>query len=90
MTRNQQWSITGLLDSTGGLTEAYRYDMFGHRALVEPDSVAINISAGRLDESTINPYGYTSRRHDEETGLMYFRARYYDPATGLFITFDPL
>ena len=37
-----------------------------------------------------NPYGYTSRRHDEETGLMYFRARYYDPTTGEFIAQDPL
>ena len=32
----------------------------------------------------------TSRRNDEESGLMYFRARYYDPNTGEFISRDPL
>ena len=27
---------------------------------------------------------------DDETGLIYLRARYYDPATGQFITRDPV
>ena len=37
-----------------------------------------------------NPYTYTGRRADEELGLLYFRARYYDPQTGEFISRDPL
>jgi len=35
-------------------------------------------------------YGYTSRFHENETGLMHFRARMYDPASGEFISRDPL
>jgi RHS repeat-associated protein len=35
-------------------------------------------------------YGYTGREHDEEIGLTYYRARYYDPATGRFIGEDPI
>ena len=35
-------------------------------------------------------FGYTSRERDEVTGLMYYRARYYDPAVGRFLSEDPL
>jgi len=35
-------------------------------------------------------YGFTGREYDNETGLYYYRARYYDPTTGRFLTKDPL
>jgi RHS repeat-associated protein len=37
-----------------------------------------------------NPFGYHGRQHDFETGLIYFRNRYYDPEIGRFISADPL
>ena len=37
-----------------------------------------------------NPYGFTGRRLDEETGLYYYRARYYSPKLGRFLQTDPL
>jgi RHS repeat-associated protein len=37
-----------------------------------------------------NPYTFTGRRLDEETGLMYYYARYYSPTLGRFIGRDPL
>ncbi|HKM66805.1 MAG TPA: RHS repeat-associated core domain-containing protein [Candidatus Acidoferrum sp.] len=36
-----------------------------------------------------NPFQYTSRESDTETGLYYYRARYYDPQTGRFLAEDP-
>lgn len=39
---------------------------------------------------TGNPFRYTGRRLDEETGLYYYRARYYDPAIGRFLQTDPI
>lgn len=36
-----------------------------------------------------NPFQYTGRDYDSETGLRYYRARYYDPAIGRFISEDP-
>lgn len=36
------------------------------------------------------PYGYTGRRYDKESGLHYFRARYYSSDQGHFISRDPV
>ena len=36
-----------------------------------------------------NLFGYQGRNLDPETGLIYFRNRYYDPQLGRFITADP-
>ena len=37
-----------------------------------------------------NPFTFTGRRLDAETGLMYFRYRMYRPEVGTFISRDPL
>jgi RHS repeat-associated protein len=34
-------------------------------------------------------YGYTAEQHDAATGLVYLRARYYNPALKLFMSVDP-
>ncbi len=87
VTRNQQWSLTALYDNSDGtVVERYTYDMFGTRRVLNPDATDTQSPLSTVG----NPYGYTSRRHDDETGLMYFRARYYDPTTGEFISKDPL
>lgn len=36
------------------------------------------------------PYTYTGREWDRETGLYYYNARYYDPEMGRFISEDPI
>ena len=41
-------------------------------------------------ELTGYPYRYTGRRYDAQTGLYYYRARYYDPHTGRFLQTDPI
>jgi RHS repeat-associated protein len=35
-------------------------------------------------------YGYTGREWDPHAGLYYYRARYYDPGNGRFLSEDPL
>ncbi|MFZ0415127.1 MAG: RHS repeat-associated core domain-containing protein, partial [Candidatus Acidiferrales bacterium] len=50
-------------------------------------------SFGKLTNSSgtlTNPFQYTGRELDSETGLYYYRARYYDPATGRFLSEDPV
>ncbi len=36
------------------------------------------------------PFAFTGREYDRETGLYFYRARYYDPRTGRFISEDPI
>jgi len=37
-----------------------------------------------------SPYLFTARRYDSETGLYYYRARYYNPQIGRFMQPDPI
>jgi len=47
---------------------------------------------GNLTASTgkLSPLGFAGEYTDAETGFQYLRARYYDPATGQFLSRDPL
>ena len=71
---NHQGSTVGISDDTGTLTNSFSYDPFGHS----------------IDSSDGNPYRFTGRRLDPETGLYYYRARYYSPELGRFLQADPL
>ena len=68
-------SVTDLTDSTGVTTKSYAYDAYGN----------IVDQTGTVDQ----PYTYTGREFDSETGLYYYRARYYDSMTGRFLQNDP-
>ncbi|MBI1747675.1 MAG: hypothetical protein HYR55_13975, partial [Acidobacteria bacterium] len=69
-------SITSLSSTAGALSNTYAYDSFG----------ALTASTGTLT----NPFQYTARDSDPETGLRYYRARYYDANTGRFLGEDPM
>lgn len=77
--------ISALSDSSSGaVVERYTYDVFGKRTILAPDGSTTR-AASKFD----NPYGYTSRREDKESGLMNSRARYFDPTVGEFASQDP-
>ncbi|OXU14826.1 RHS repeat-associated core domain-containing protein [Sedimentisphaera salicampi] len=67
-----------------GIAESYSYDAYGSVSITDPNGQP-------LDESGIgNPYMFTGRRYDSESGLYYYRARYYNPKLGVFHSRDPL
>jgi len=68
-------SISSLSNAAGTIANTYTYDSFGK----------LTNSTGSL----VNPFRYTARESDTETGLYYYRARYYDPLTGRFLSEDP-
>src|SRR5439155_8590920 len=69
-------SITSMANGSGSLAQTYAFDSFGRQTA----------SSGSLT----NPFQYTGRESDPETGLYYYRARYYDPVAGRFLSEDPL
>ncbi len=68
-------STTGLTTGTGALADTYTYDVYG----------ASRTHTG----SSPNEFTFTGEQVDA-TGLQYLRARYYDSATGRFMSRDPL
>lgn len=76
-------NITALSDHSGKVIESYRYSTFGETAIY-------NAEGRKIDASLIgNPWRFSSKRADEESGLLYFGRRYYDPYNGRWITADP-
>ncbi len=45
---------------------------------------------GASTSSSLTRYGYTGRELDSLTGLMHYRARWYDPQQGRFLSEDPI
>ena len=43
-----------------------------------------------VGDTSGNPFRYTGRKYDPETGLYYYRARYYDADLGRFLQVDPI
>lgn len=50
---------------------------------------SINYDSFGNGASNRTRYGYTGREWDADTGLYYYRARWYDPQVGRFISEDP-
>jgi len=68
-------SVVALSDESGNIVERYSYDVFG-----EPNRVS----------AVSNRYMFTGREYDSETGNYYYRARYYKPDIGRFMSADPI
>lgn len=71
-----QGNVAGLTDGSGAVKANYSYDAFG-----VPTSPSPGVA---------NPFTYTGREYDAKSGLYYNRARYYESASGSFLSQDPL
>lgn len=68
-------STSLVTDSAGAVVQTTRYTPFGN----------VYESSG-----SVTDIGYTGHRADASDGLIYMRARYYDPGTGRFLTPDTI
>lgn len=73
---DQLGSTRALTDASGAVIGTFAWSPFGE-------------SAGSTGTAT-TPFGWAGEYRDAETGFVYLRARYYDPATAQFLTRDPL
>ncbi|WP_253155892.1 RHS repeat-associated core domain-containing protein [Stieleria tagensis] len=70
-------TVRELIDDNGAVVNQNTYDSFGQiQAQSNP------VAADR--------FTYTGREWDDALGLFYYRARFYDPANGRFISQDPI
>ncbi|MEM7391661.1 MAG: RHS repeat-associated core domain-containing protein, partial [Verrucomicrobiota bacterium] len=81
---DDQFNVMALTDATGDVVERYEYGDFGRPLFFDGAGVSIGQSL------VGNPYLFTGRRYDNETGFYYYRARYMEPRSGRFTTRDPL
>jgi RHS repeat-associated protein len=67
-------NVRTLTNASGTITDSYEYDAFGNSYTVSG--------------TTPNNYLYRGEQYDTDLGLYYLRARYYNPATGRFMSRD--
>ncbi len=72
---DQQGNTRALIDGAGAVSGTYAYSPQGRTT---------------AHTGTSTPLQYGQGYTDAETGLIYLKARYYDPATAEFLTVDPL
>ena len=65
-------------DAAGTMTRSPKYDVYG--------ATRSNAGATSTRQGFVGGLGHVS---DSETGLIYMRARYYDPSLGRFVSEDP-
>ena len=85
--RDRLGNIAEITDFEGTVVQSYVYDAFGKVTIYDKDGNEITPSSSNYLET---PYAFTGRELDAETGLYFYRARYYDPGTGRFLSEDPI
>jgi len=80
------FSVYALSDASESVIERYRYDAYGPCTVLDADG---SVDGDGLSDVK-NPYTFTARRLDAESGLMQYRFRDYNPALGRFVQRDAI
>lgn len=82
--KDHQNTVIALADDSGSVVESYEYDAYGSTKVFDATGI-------ELSESAVgNRYCFQGREIDWDTGLYYFRARWYNPDTGRWLSKDPI
>ncbi|MDZ7619829.1 MAG: RHS repeat-associated core domain-containing protein [Patescibacteria group bacterium] len=84
--QNSLYSVASITDASGAVVERYAYSAYGKPFFLDSAANPLDPQASTIG----NPYLFTGRRLDEETGLYCYRARMYDPELGRFVSRDPI
>ena len=83
--KDAQGTVTDVADSSGNKLQQYVYSAFGELLGIK-DAYGADVSAVPPVRTS---YSYTGREYDSESGMLYYRARYYLPEIGRFLQKDP-
>ncbi|MDZ7620186.1 MAG: RHS repeat-associated core domain-containing protein, partial [Patescibacteria group bacterium] len=83
---NSLYSVAAVTDAAGTVVERYAYSAYGKPLFLDANASPLDPQATTVG----NPYLFTGRRLDPETGLYYYRARMYDAELGRFMGRDPI
>ncbi|MCG8650728.1 MAG: RHS repeat-associated core domain-containing protein, partial [Pirellulales bacterium] len=82
--QDRQFKTVALSNTSGSVVERYSYTPYG-------ESKVYDANFGVRSSSNYDwVYRFTGRRLDQETGLYYFRNRYYHAGLGRFCSRDPI
>jgi len=87
------YRTTGLADAGGTVREACDTDAYGNTLIFRNAGSPpgqINFSTDTPVDYPTCPFIFTGQRFDPETGLYFYRARYFHAALGRFISKDPI
>ena len=85
--KDHQNTVIALVDEAGSVVESYEYDAWGNILDVKD---GVGNSIGNQQSAIGNRYTFQGREIDWTTGLYYFRARWYNPETGRWLSKDPI
>jgi len=78
-------NVVSLADESGALAQNYVYDSFGRITVLDEFNSAVSPELGIQ-----NPFTFTAKEYDPESGMFFFLARIYDQQQGRFINPDPI
>jgi len=87
---DDMYNVMAVTDAAGNVVERYEYDDYGTPTFMDAAGNALTLSDGtpRTSAPIANPYLFTGRRYDPESGWYNYRTRYLDPIVGRFTTRD--
>lgn len=94
--QDDMYSVIGVTDSNGNIEERYEYGDYGQPYFLLPGAGTVRSIGGQASNGPIresyedNPYLFTGRRWEAETGLYQYRHRYYKADWGRFVHNDNL
>ncbi|MBK8915058.1 MAG: RHS repeat-associated core domain-containing protein [Phycisphaerales bacterium] len=80
---------SGMAWSAGRLAAKYEYDPYGNITGPDADGDG-NIAEEAGPYAAVNPFRFSTKFLDAETGLYYYGYRYYSPRLGRWISLDPI
>ena len=80
--QDSNYNVVALADDEGDVIERYSYTPYGEVTITSP-------TGGEQQTILNDTHLFQGQRRDPETGLYYFKNRYYSPVLGRFLQRDP-